>query len=79
MEYDTARLAEECEEIISQIRPILAGKSGPAIMNSLAFIVAEAMFNVSNPDSWDGNVGHVAHAIDEYLKSFVEEAAKDTQ
>lgn len=79
MEYDTAHFAEECEDIISQIRPIITGRMPHPIMNSLAFIVAEAMFNVSSSDSWDGNVGHFAHAVDEYLKSFAEEAAQGAQ
>jgi hypothetical protein len=76
MEYDTERLANECEKIIRRVRIILKDKGGPVIMNSLSFILAESMFNTSTQPNWEGNLKHVFKAVEEHLKEFAAEAAK---
>ena len=76
MDFDNERLAEECEKIVSRMRVILKNKGGPVIMNSLAFVLAEAMFNVSNPASWDSNLKNVFSAVEEHLKTFAAVAAE---
>jgi hypothetical protein len=76
MEFDNERLAEECEKVVSRMRVVLKNKGGPVIMNSLAFVLAEAMFNVSNPTSWDNNLKNVFKAVEEHLKEFAAVAAK---
>jgi len=76
MDFDHERLAEECEKVVSRMRVILKNKGGPVIMNSLAFVLAEAMFNVSNPTSWDSNLKNVFSAVEEHLKTFAAVAAE---
>lgn len=76
MEFDNERLARECEKVVSRVRIILKDKGGPVIMNSLAFILAEAMFNTSTQPNWEGNLKHVFKAVEEHLKEFAAEAAK---
>ena len=79
MEFDNERLARECEKVVSRVRIILKDKGGPVIMNSLAFILAEAMFNTSTQPNWESNLKHVFKAVEEHLKEFAAEAAKVTE
>ncbi|KPK59053.1 MAG: hypothetical protein AMJ59_12835 [Gammaproteobacteria bacterium SG8_31] len=79
MEFDNERLARECEKVVSRVRIILKDKGGPVIMNSLAFILAEAMFNTSSQPNWAGNLKHVFKAVEEHLEEFATEAAKVTE
>jgi hypothetical protein len=76
MDFDNERLARECEKVVSRVRIILKDKGGPVIMNSLSFILAEAMFNTSTQPHWEQNLKHVFKAVEEHLKEFAAEAAK---
>ena len=79
MDFDNERLARECEKVVSRVRIILKDKGGPIIMNSLSFILAEAMFNTSTQPNWEQNLKHVFKAVEEHLKEFAAEAAKVTE
>lgn len=69
MEYDTERLADECEKLIRRMRLILKGKSGQVMMTTLSYVMAEAMFNVSNPENWEQNMEHVSASVMETLQA----------
>ena len=78
MEYDTERLADECEKLIRRMRLILKGKSGQVMMTSLSYIMAESMFNVSNPENWEKNMRNVSESVLETLQA-LSAAAKVTE
>jgi hypothetical protein len=61
---------------VSRVRIILKDKGGPVIMNSLSFILAEAMFNTSTQPNWEQNLKHIFKAVEEHLQEFATEAAK---
>jgi hypothetical protein len=79
MDFDNERLAEECEKVVARVRLILKDKGGPVIMNSLAFILAEAMFNTSTQPNWEQNLKHVFKATEEHLKEFAADTDKAKQ
>ncbi len=56
MEFDTERLAKECEKTIHRMRIVMKGKGGPVIMTSLAFLVAEAINMTSDEANFEKNL-----------------------
>lgn len=78
MDFDNERLVRECEKVVSRVRIILKDKGGPVIMHSLAFIVAEAMFNISTQPNWEQNLKYLFVGIQQHLQEFAAEAENDT-
>jgi hypothetical protein len=76
MDYDKERFVDECEEIVFLIREILKNKQGPVIMNSLCFVLAESIFNVSAPENWGNNMKYFFKSVENNLEAFAAENAK---
>lgn len=63
MEYDLERIANECEELITVMRPFLMGKPGPVIMTTLSFLVCEALNNVCEQEDFEKNLRVFASSV----------------
>jgi len=69
MEFDTQRLAHECEKTIHRMRIIMKGKGGPVIMTSLAFLVAEAINTTSTEENFDKNLRTFTSSVQDILNT----------
>lgn len=69
MEFDTERVAHECEKTIHRMRIILKGKGGPVIMTSLAFLVAEAINTTSTEENFDKNLRTFTSSVQDILNT----------
>jgi len=69
MEFDTQRVAHECEKTIHRMRIIMKGKGGPVIMTSLAFLVAEAINTTSTEENFDKNLRTFTSSVQDILNT----------
>ena len=69
MEFDTERVAHECEKTIHRMRIIMKGKGGPVIMTSLAFLVAEAINTMSTEENFDKNLRTFTSSVQDILNT----------
>jgi hypothetical protein len=70
---DEENLIRKCEELLPQLRTILMGHERLVIMNTVAFVLAESMYNLCEQPNWDKNLEIIFKTIKGHLKSFTEQ------